>query len=180
MIYGERIRLRAIEEEDLPRFVEWLNDPQVTEGLLIGLPFSLAEETRWFEKMLERPPEEHVLGIEVRKGRGWQLIGSCAFHNIQWAHRTAEVGIAIGDKAYWDRGYGTETMELLLRHGFETLNLNRIFLSVHTPNKRAIRAYEKAGFVNEGCMRQAVYKNGSYQDMNIMSVLRSEWDAKRK
>jgi len=90
------------------------------------------------------------------------------------------VGIAIGDKSFWNKGCGTEAMGLLLRHGFDTLNLNRVFLRVHEPNKRAIRAYEKAGFIKEGCLRQAVFKNGSYQDMFIMSVLRSEWEANRK
>jgi RimJ/RimL family protein N-acetyltransferase len=68
-------------------------------------------------------------------------------------------------------------MDLLLRHGFCTLNLNRIFLRVFAENKRAIRTYEKVGFVHEGRLRQAVYKNGAYSDILYMSVLREEWDA---
>ncbi|MBA4380275.1 MAG: N-acetyltransferase [Anaerolinea sp.] len=180
MIYGERIRLRSIEREDLPRFVEWLNDPEVIAGLALYLPFSLAEETKWFEKMIERPAEERALGIEIRTEDGWALIGSCGFHNIEWTNRAGEVGIAIGDKTCWNQGYGSEVMLLLLRHGFETLNLNRVFLRVHAPNRRAISTYEKAGFVQEGRMRQAVYKNGEYQDVLFMSVLHSEWDAQRR
>jgi len=179
MIYGERIRLRSIEREDLPRFVEWLNDPEVIEGLALYLPFSLAEETKWFEKMIEYPPEEHVLGIEIRAEEGWALIGSCGFHNVEWKNCNAEVGIAIGDKSRWNQGYGTETMRLLLKHGFESLNLNRIYLRAHASNARAIHTYEKAGFVLEGRKRQAVYKNGRYDDELIMSMLRSEWNARQ-
>ncbi|MCJ7435442.1 MAG: GNAT family N-acetyltransferase, partial [Anaerolineales bacterium] len=79
----------------------------------------------------------------------------------------------------WNQGLGTEAMTLLLRIGFETLNLNRIFLRVYADNSRAVRSYEKAGFILEGTLRQAVYKKGRYEDLHIMSVLRSEWD-KRK
>ena len=67
-------------------------------------------------------------------------------------------------------------MTLLLRHGFRTLNLNRVYLRVHADNKRAIRTYEKVGFVHEGKLRQAVYKNGKYKDVLLMSVLHDEWN----
>jgi RimJ/RimL family protein N-acetyltransferase len=86
------------------------------------------------------------------------------------------VGIFIGDKKYWSLGYGTEAMKLVLKHGFETLNLNRIFLRVYENNPRAIRSYEKAGYVHEGRMRQGHYQDGQYVDVLFMSVLRSEWE----
>lgn len=178
MIYNERIRLRAPERADLPRFVEWLNDPEVRIGLAMHLPFSLAEEEVWFEAMIKRPPSEHVLVIEVRSEKysdNWNAIGTCSFHDIDWRIRKAEVGIVIGEKGYWNKGYGTDVMRLLLRHGFNTLNLNRIMLRVYSTNPRAMRAYEKAGFVVDGRLRQAGYKDGQYFDEIIMSVLREEW-----
>jgi RimJ/RimL family protein N-acetyltransferase len=180
MIYGERIRLRHVEKADLPTFVEWLNDPEVIENLMMVLPMSTAEEERWFEKLADQPPEEQPLVIEMKTAQGWRMIGNSAFHKIEWKNRSAEIGIVIGDKSIWNQGYGTEAVRLLLRHGFGTLNLNRIFLRVFEPNKRAIRAYEKAGFVLEGRLRQARYKSGQYQDEFIMGVLRSEWDARHK
>jgi diamine N-acetyltransferase len=176
MIYGKRIRLRAVEREDLPKFVEWMNDPEVTTGLLLRLPLSMAEEQRWFEGLAQRPPAERVLAIEIRDGDTWRMIGTTAFHEINTVDREAEFGISIGDKSAWNQGYGAETTQLMLRHGFETLNLNRIYLHVHADNPRAIRTYEKVGYVHEGCMREAVYKRGQYHDVHIMSVLRSEWD----
>jgi diamine N-acetyltransferase len=88
-----------------------------------------------------------------------------------------EFGIFIGDKSLWDKGYGTEAVELLLLHGFQTLNLNRIYLRVYSTNLRAKRSYEKAGFVLEGTLRQAMYRHGQYADIHIMSVLRPEWAA---
>jgi diamine N-acetyltransferase len=176
MIYGDRIRLRADERADLPRFVEWLNDPEVREGISSYLPLSQAIEEQWFENMLKLPRDEQPLGIEIRtEDGGWKLIGNCGLFDFKWRARSAEVGLFIGEKSCWNRGYGTEVMRLLLKHGFETLNLNRIYLHVYATNLRAIRCYEKAGYVPEGCLREAEYKNGQYVDFIVMSVLRSEY-----
>jgi diamine N-acetyltransferase len=129
---------------------------------------------------MQRPQEEKPLVIDMKDGDGWRLIGNSSFFAFDWIARSAEVGIMIGDKTVWSQGYGTEVMTLLLRHGFETLNLNRVYLRVHADNKRAIRTYEKAGFVHEGCMRQAVYKSGQYGDLLYMSVLSEEWNANKE
>ena len=174
MIYGENIRLRAPERSDIPLFVDWFNDPEVREGIMMVFPMSEANEEEWFENMIKRPVAEQVLVIEIRQ-EDWYAIGTCGFHNLDWRIRASEVGIAIGEKSQWNKGYGTEVMRLLLRHGFETLNLNRIALHVFDINKRAIRAYEKAGFKREGVQRDAMYLNGKYVDVIIMSVLRKEW-----
>ncbi len=186
MIYGERIRLRRNERPDIPKFVEWLNDPEVRRYLSSDLPISLANEEQWFEKMLKLPNSEQPFGIEVRDNdpeggnEHWRLIGNCSFMKIDWTVRSAEVGLFIGEKSYWNRGYGTEVMRLLLRLGFETLNLNRIYLRVDEANKGGIRAYEKAGFIHEGRFRQGTFLNGEYGDLLFMSVLRSEWDPKKQ
>lgn len=175
MIVGDKIRLRAPEESDLDNFVRWLNDPEVIAGLVLYTPLSHKDEEAWFENMLKRPPAEHAMVIEIEREGQWQPVGNCGMHNIDWRIRSAEVGIFIGAKSHWNQGIGTQVMKLLLLHGFETLNLNRIALEVYDSNPRAIRSYEKAGFVLEGRKRQAAYRNGKYSDVLIMSVLRSEW-----
>ncbi|MFZ2097267.1 MAG: GNAT family protein [Anaerolineales bacterium] len=181
MIYGERIRFRAIEREDLPTFVRWLNDSEVKQGIMIHHPFSQAEEENWFEGMLKRPMDEHVMGIEIREASNdggedhWRLIGTLGFTDIDWRNHSSEFGIMIGEKSYWNRGFGSEAVRLLVQYGFCTLNLNRIFLRVFENNPRAIRAYEKAGFVHEGRMRQAEYRDGKYIDVLVMSMLKDEF-----
>jgi len=180
MIYGGRIRLVAVEREDLPLFVKWINDPEVRQGLELYLPMSLAQEEKWFENMLERPQESQPLTIEVRDGDGWVKIGNMGLFDFHHRARRAEVGIMIGEKSYWNQGYGTEAIRLMLKHSFETLNLNRIMLQVYADNLRAIRCYEKAGFVHEGRMRDARYFNGVYEDVLIMSVIRAEWEEQKK
>jgi diamine N-acetyltransferase len=175
MLYGDRLRLRAAERSDIPLFVAWLNDPEVRQFLLINLPMSLAEEEQWFEAMQKTPAAEHVLVIEINTDDGWKSIGNTSFMDIDWRNRSAEIGIFIGEKAYWNQGYGSDTMRLMLRHGFQTLNLNRIWLRVYEQNIRGVRAYEKVGFQHEGNLRQAVFQDGRYCDLKIMSVLRQEW-----
>jgi diamine N-acetyltransferase len=184
MIYGERIRLRRDERSDIPKFVEWLNDPKVRRYLLISLPLSQANEEQWFENMLKLPANEQPFGIEIREAEPeggneqWRLIGNCSFMGFDQTARSAEVGLFIGDKSCWNKGYGTEVMQLLLGLGFGTFNLNRIYLRVDEANKGGIRAYEKAGFVHEGRFRQGTFSNGKYGDVLHMSVLRSEWNPK--
>jgi diamine N-acetyltransferase len=175
MIYTDGLRLRAPERSDIPSFVAWLNDPQVRQGLFLKFPLSRAEEEQWFDDMLKRPQPEHPMVIEIQDGDQWVSVGNCGFHDIDWRSRGAEVGIFIGEKSYWNQGYGTRVMGLILKHGFTTLNLNRIFLRVFANNPRAIRAYEKAGFIHEGRLRQSEFQDGQYHDTLIMSVLRQEW-----
>jgi RimJ/RimL family protein N-acetyltransferase len=179
VIYGKRIRLRAVEREDVKKFFEWVNDPEVTFGLSLYLPMSMFDEEKWFERASSRAPDEKPLAIDLRSGDAWRLIGNSSFFDIDAITHSGELGIMIGDKSAWNQGLGTETMGLLLRHGFETLNLNRIMLKVYADNPRAIRTYEKSGFRREGTMREAIYKRGKYEDIHIMGVLRREWDARQ-
>jgi diamine N-acetyltransferase len=182
MIFGERIRLRRDERADISSFVAWLNDPEVRRYLTMTMPISMANEEQWFENMLKLPPQEQPFAIEIRKATPeqgsveWQLIGNCSFMDVDTTARSAEVGLFIGDKSCWNKGYGTEVMRLLLSIGFSTMNLNRIFLRVDEDNKAGIRAYEKAGFVHEGRFRKAAYRDGQYYDVLIMSVIRNEWN----
>jgi RimJ/RimL family protein N-acetyltransferase len=176
VIFGKRIRLRHVERDDLPKFVQWLNNPEVIRGLALRFPLSVEEEEGWFDGILKRPNEERPLCIEAKDEKGWRLIGNSGFFSVDWPNRSAEFGIFIGDTGYWDQGYGTETVQLLLEHGFSTLNLHRITLRVFADNPRAIRVYEKTGFVHEGRLRQAEYHDGKYHDVMLMGLLRTEWD----
>jgi RimJ/RimL family protein N-acetyltransferase len=180
MIYGERVRLRATERDDVKNFYGWVNDPDVTRHLAMYLPMSTVDEENWFDAMTRRDQSEKSLVIEVRDGSNWKMIGNCGVFGIDPVSRFGELGIMLGEKDEWNKGYGTEAMHLLVRHCFDTLNLNRVYLHVYAENLRAKRSYEKAGFVEEGRLREAVYKHGKYDDVIIMSILRSEWIAGKK
>ena len=172
MIYGKKIRLRRVEREDIPTFVRWFNDPEVREFLLMYRPISTAEEERWFEKQLDDKGSE-LFAIETNDG---VHIGNIGLHNINWRDRHAELGIVIGEKEYWNQGYGSDAIRTLLRFAFEDVNLHRVFLRVRDDNARGIRAYEKCGFQHEGRLRECIYSNGRYYDEMRMSVLSREFE----
>lgn len=174
MLIGDRVRLRGIEREDLPTFVRWFNDPEVRQYLLMYEPMSKAKEERWFEEMLERK-NDLVFAIEAQIGEQWVHIGNVGLHRIDWKNRTAILGIALGEKAYWGQGFGTDATRTMLRFAFEELNLHRVELEVFDFNPRAMRSYEKAGFRHEGTRRQALFRQGRYHDVHVMSILQSEY-----
>ncbi|NIM93519.1 MAG: GNAT family N-acetyltransferase [Anaerolineales bacterium] len=175
MIFGEKIRLRSVEREDLPRFVRWLNDPDVKSGLGLFLPLGMSEEEKWFEANVDKDPIERALAIDVKEGDEWVHVGSCGFFDFDQLAHNAELGILIGNKDYWDQGIGTDTVKALVRHGFETLNLHRITLQVFAFNQRAIKVYDNLGFVHEGRLREHFYRSGEYHDIVMMGLLRQEW-----
>ena len=179
MLIGKRVRLRAVEKEDLPRFVAWLNDPEVHLHLVLIPPLSLPQEEKWYENTLQQPSVEQPLVIERDAPEGWTPIGDISFHAIDWVNRSSELGIFIGEKTSWNQGYGREAIELLLQYGFNILNLNRIFLRVDETNPGGIHCYEHAGFIHEGRLRQAKFEDGQYIDLMLMSVLRSEWQSRK-
>ena len=175
MIKGEKVRLRAVEREDIPVFVRWFNDPEVLQYLSLYMPMSQAEEERWFERQLDAR-DQKVLAIETAEGIH---IGNIGLHEIDWKNRQAELGIAIGEKAYWGLGYGSDAIKTLLRFAFDEMNLHRVYLRVFDFNARAIRCYEKCGFELEGRLRQCLYQNGEYHDHLVMAVLQDEHQAEQ-
>jgi diamine N-acetyltransferase len=176
MLYGEHIRLRGVEREDIPTFVRWFNDPEVRRGLLMYAPMSKAQEERWFEDMLERK-DDFLFAVEALIDGTWVHIGNVGLHRIDWKNRTATFGIALGEKSFWNRGFGTDATRTMLRFAFDELNLNRVELEVFDDNPRAQRCYEKCGFRREGTRRQARFCEGGYHDAHIMAILREEFSS---
>jgi RimJ/RimL family protein N-acetyltransferase len=183
MIFGERVRLRRVEREDLPRFVVWLNDPEVRRQLAIVYPLGMTQQEGWFEAQLKAEAAVQPYAVDVRSQEtaaagpdpAWTHVGGAGFHTVDWPNRSAELGLVIGNKLYWHQGYGTEATRALVRWGFRELNLNRVWLRVFEDNAAGIRCYEKTGFRLEGRLRQDRYREGRYLDTLVMGVLRDEF-----
>jgi RimJ/RimL family protein N-acetyltransferase len=93
--------------------------------------------------------------------------------------RRATLGMMIGDRQYWGKGYGTAVIKLFVRFLFTRYNLHRIDLATFSENQRAIRSYEKCGFVAEGVRRKAMWTVNGYRDQVMMGLLREDWDAQQ-
>jgi RimJ/RimL family protein N-acetyltransferase len=176
IIQGERVYLRPSERSDIDDFVRWFNDADTLRYLAMRAPMGRAAEERWFDGMLERQGKRDYLFVICLKEDG-RAIGTIGLHEVDLEAGSAAFGIAIGEKAEWDKGYGTDALNAICDFGFGELRLERIWLDVYAPNLRAQRSYEKAGFQREGTMRRALFKRGEYADVHRMSLLRSEWRA---
>lgn len=174
MIEGNLVRLRPIEREDLPTFVRWINDPEVTEFLLLEPPMSLDDEEAWYAHVLKA--KDKVFSIETKDGK---LIGNIGTVDLDWMNRKTEIGIMIGEKDHWSRGYGADAITSFIRHLFDELNLNRVELFADSTNHRALKCYERCGFRYEGTYRAYRFKRGRYVDCVIMSILREDWEVLR-
>ncbi len=173
---GERINFRPLELEDEALCRRWVNDPANWKTLGRMLPVNAVREREFIQSQYASPTDLS-LGI-VTRDTG-TLIGLAGLGGISGVNRTAEFGLLIGERTSQSKGYGTEATRLMLRYGFSELNLNRIELRVLETNSRGIRAYERAGFVREGCDREAVFRGGRYVDMYRYSILRDEWQHRR-
>lgn len=177
MILGQRVRLRPVEKDDLARYVKWFSDPELRSYIEMHLPLGQVQEERWFERNVGAGSEQAwAIDAQPLDGVGpYAHIGSCGYHDIDWRNRVGEVGIVIGARDYWGKGYGTDAMQTLVAWGFYTLNLNRVQLRVFADNERGIRSYQKVGFQIEGRLRQGNFYHGTYRDVLYMGVLREDW-----
>jgi RimJ/RimL family protein N-acetyltransferase len=168
---GKLVRLRALEALDEPLVYRWINDPEVAQWLMARLPFS---HQQIHDYIAQSSPsyEEARFGIESRSDGS--LIGVCYLALTALPDRRARLGIEVGDRARWGRGYGTDAMVTLCRYGFAMMNLHRIELEVFRENERAIRVYERTGFRVEGTRREAAWKFGRYHDLVLMGLLEGE------
>jgi RimJ/RimL family protein N-acetyltransferase len=177
MLKGSRVILRSMTRADLARLCEFNNDVEVelAGGGDPPMPQSLARLEAEFDQDLGRGGRDGGFAIEV----DGKFIGQCALFNFNDTAHNCELGITIGDKAYWGKGYGREAIALLLDYAFRLRNFHKVFLRVHGKNERAIHAYRACGFIEEGRLRAHVWSNGSYDDLVHMGVLRDEWLASR-
>ncbi|MBN9491863.1 GNAT family N-acetyltransferase [bacterium] len=169
---GRLIRLRAREREDEALLYQWFNDPEVTEFLSMRYPLSHAQERAFIESASEISYGKASFAVETLADS--RLIGGVGLERTSPENRSAVLGIALGDKTYWDSGYGTDTMRAICRFGFEMMNLHRIELEVFEENRRAIAVYERVGFAVEGCRRDAQFKFGRYTNSLVMGLLEGE------
>ena len=174
-IEGENIHLRGVGESDLEAYYKFLLDDEM--GRLTGSQGGISREqtSAWIRK-ISVPAEDRVdLMIIVKETD--ELIGEVVLNEIDPDNRSANIRIAIRSHEHRGKGYGTEAMTQMLRYGFEALKLHRIHLGVYPFNPRAIHVYEKLGFKRDGVERDALYVDGEFHNMILMSMLEDEYRA---
>jgi RimJ/RimL family protein N-acetyltransferase len=176
-IDGELVVLRRHTRDNLREFLRWYQDPEVSRLTRYQDGPMHPEEIERFFTMRALGPDSLAMGIHVRVSN--RLVGSCAFSQLDGDNGSTLFHITIGERDAWGQGYGTEATRLMVDHAFGSLGLHRVGLSVFAFNERAIRAYVRVGFVNEGRSREAIQRDGRWWDEIHMSLLEPDWRAAR-
>jgi ribosomal-protein-alanine N-acetyltransferase len=171
---GDEFYFRPLKASDLEgRWPEWFNDPEVTGFQAKGFyPNTLEVQRQYYESLLGSRTDV-VLAIVDRKTE--QHIGNVGLHNIDLLHRTAVLGIVIGEKAAWGRKIGAGSWAAITGYGFKVLNLHKICATVFDGNERSLKCALAAGFEIEGRQKKQLYKDGRHVDLIHVGLLRENW-----
>jgi len=173
-IIGSKVFLSPLNPDDTERFTVWLNDLEVTQYLTISPRlFSFAKEKDYIEKKVMS--EEKAFAIVDKESDKW--LGVCELFDVDLVHGTAELGIFIGEKSFWGRGYGRDAVKTILDFGFNVLNLRNIWLRTLAVNERAIKSFEYAGFKRVGVRRGAYTIGGAGYDWLFMDITADEFES---
>lgn len=177
ILKGTLVQLAAVDAEEVSKhFAAWNRDSEYRRLLDTDAPrlHSAKAAKEWLDKELEKQGDA-MHWFTIRAVADNQLLGDVILDVVNWNMRDAFVGIGIGPRDFWGKGYGTEAMQLILQYAFTEINLHRVTLDVFEYNPRAIRSYEKAGFRHEGRQRGAILREGKRWDVLFMGILREEW-----
>ena len=169
MINGERIILRALNQNDFQKVLEWANNPQLKYLTGTIYPVSELEHETWMKnKIIDKT--ERLFGIQDKTNN--QLIGLVGLKKMDFINRNTELYIYIGEENYWGKGLGSEATSVATKFAFDELNFHRVYLMVFSYNTRAINSYEKVGFRKEGILKDSLYKSGKYHDKVLMALIK--------
>ena len=175
LILGERTALGPLRHELLAIYHRWHAslETQVFAGWPAPLqPVTMERAEQWYSSA---SIAEAARWFTIYRTDGLQPIGFVVLRDIDQQHKTAEIGITIGEASERGKGHGTEAMKLILDYAFTALGLGNVLLSVYEFNRGAVRAYEKAGFKVIGRRRKSHFAAGSMWDVIFMDCIAGEF-----
>lgn len=166
MIKGEKVYLRPILKKDITFLNEWKNDEETYQYLGGGfMPTSIDQQEKWIDSMIDTTGNNKRFIICDSKHTPVGMVG---LYDINWVHRTCEIGIYIGDKNVKGKGYGKEACKLMERFSKEYLNLRKIKLNVVSNNGAAIHMWSSLGYKKIGEYEEERFIKGEYKNLILM------------
>lgn len=176
MYYGEKVKLRALEMDDLDDIMKHWNNLEMRQFLASQVPMSRMTEQKWLERATTAMPwRDGNLYLAIEDKKTGEFLGTAGLHDISKQRSSAEFGIAIHNPENFEKGYGTDATRVVLWAAFHVLGLNSVRLITMEENKRAQRAYEKVGFKKAGLYRQTFFVQGKFKDFLIYDILKEEF-----
>jgi RimJ/RimL family protein N-acetyltransferase len=174
---GERIYLREVRREDVnENYYKWMNDSEITRYTESRFyPYS-TEQLLAYVASLDGKRDAVFLAI-IAKGSGQQHIGNIKLGGIDWIHRRGDIGVIIGEKSVWGRGYASEAIALLSDYAFNKLNLHKVWAGCYANNPGSVKAFKNAGFEEEGVQKKHYFSEGEYIDLVLLGKIKKEAEA---
>ena len=171
---GERLYLREVRPSDVnDAYYRWMNNPETTQYLESRFFPNSTESLQEYVKNFLSNKDSIFLAIVLKENH--KHIGNIKMGPINWFHRLADIGVMLGEKDYWGRGYASEAISLVAEHAFKNLNLHKLTAGCYEPNQGSLKAFQKAGFEIEGKRKKHVFSNGEYVNLiHLGRICRTE------
>lgn len=177
-LIGKKVYLRLHNNSDIPLWYEWFNDQDVVRFSVHGcFPNTRARQLRFFRDMYCSKDSFQLAIVDIKNG---VLIGTVGLHKIDLINRNADISIIVGNKKYWGKGNGRESVELVLKHAFDKLNLHKVSAGMAEDNIASFKLFNSLGFRQEGRLKEQNFANGKYQNIIKLGLLKKHWDRPKK
>lgn len=167
----DKVKLRQIEQADLPQLRDWRNDPKIRSRTRGFTPLNLLLQDKWWNSL---DNTNIMFGIVTD-----HLVGACGLVHINWKDRNAELSYYIGDPGYRGKGIGRHVAYLLFEYGFHELNMHKVWGEIYANAADIVAIDQKLGFTLEATMRETYWYDGKWWDSHIVGMLEDEWEIKR-
>lgn len=173
-LIGKRIYIKILAPDDVTEhYVAWMNDPEINQYLESRFRIQTLTSVRAFVEAMNNSPVDSLFGIFL--GENNHHIGNIKIGNIDTFHRRAEVGLIIGDRTIWGKGYAAEAILLATQYGLEELNLNKLTAGMYAENIGSFKAFLKCGWRHVGTLKEHCFSHGQYSDEFIVEICKSEY-----
>jgi RimJ/RimL family protein N-acetyltransferase len=172
MLGGKHVKLRQIEEVDLPKLRDWRNSPYIRAYTREYHPLNMLNQNRWLSSLLT--DQTNIMFI-IEKLDTSESIGCCGLTYISWKEGHGEVSIYIGEEKWQEKGYATDALQLLLKYGFNELRLHRIYAIIFEYNEASVKLFDKNGFKFEGRHKEARFWDGKFHDELVYGIVDHEY-----
>jgi RimJ/RimL family protein N-acetyltransferase len=168
-ILSERLLLRPLVEEDVnDSYYKWMNDPEIIKFMECRFAENTKDLILSFIRTMNNSNNDFFRAITIEN----KHIGNIRLGPINWHHKSAPIGLVVGEKEFWGRGVGSEAIEAITQFAFHKLKLNKVFASCYTQNIGSAAVFQKVGFTVEGILQKQVFCEGKFVDVIVMGRIK--------
>jgi [ribosomal protein S5]-alanine N-acetyltransferase len=172
LLQTDRIYLEILSEENVsPDYHQWMNDYEITRFLESRWKYQTRDSVLDYIRYINKSENDVLFGMFLLNDK--KHIGNIKIGSINWVHRNADVGLLIGDRNAWGKGYGTDAIRLVTKYAFESLNLHKLIAGIYRGNEGSYKAFIKAGWSDIGIMKEHRFFEGKYVDEYLVEIISS-------